>query len=438
MTQPRQNQMISRRIAFTLIGVQALTFFLVISVMMLVDEIRNPAPFAALEFAKETLLKDRDEIAVTFESIRNRHSETAWLIVDGTPAIQRFGPVPPGIEGYLALQDVNAIGFFTVNNTPAILSSLPTGETFALGGITSNPFDLFPIFLADIGQAALWFLVPIIGITALIVPTITRRLLFSLDQTVRTANEISPDMPETRLPLEPVPYELVPMVEGFNRALDRLEDGQRREARFLADAAHELRTPLTIVQTRLDELPDSPLRTKLQSDIKRLSKMADTLLDIQRVRSSAIVKSNLRLDALVAEIARDIAVKAVEREQDLTFDAPDGPVELVGDEIAIRRAVGNVLDNAILYSGEGADIEITVERPARVRIADTGVGFPELGRDLMTDPFVRGPETTQFTSGAGLGLHLSLTMTQAHGGGLTISDRAGGGAEVILDFSPTE
>jgi signal transduction histidine kinase len=152
-----------------------------------------------------------------------------------------------------------------------------------------------PVTWRFLGLALLLLLVqlvlPIMAITivATLLAThfVVKRTLAGLNAAAARAGQIDADQRGVRLPLSGVPGEVATLVGAFNDALQRLDDGHARHERFLADAAHELRTPLAILNTRLENLPDSPDRQRLLADAARLSVLAGQLLDLQRMKGSA-------------------------------------------------------------------------------------------------------------------------------------------------------
>ncbi|MGW5779560.1 sensor histidine kinase [Streptomyces sp. NPDC003863] len=206
-----------------------------------------------------------------------------------------------------------------------------------------------------------------------------------------------------------------------------------RQEAFLADAAHDLRTPAASLRT----LAETALRGETDSvDVHRrtlrlaegMGRLVDGLLTRARLMSgtAAVARQPLRLDQLVEAVAQESAEGAgaghrvrVEAEETVVVADPD----------LVRRAVGNLLDNALAHGhapGVPADVLLTVGRDGTLTVEDAGPGLP---------PEVAGALFERFRSGSGstgLGLSIASWVAHAHGGTLTAGRSAAGGARFVL------
>lgn len=203
-----------------------------------------------------------------------------------------------------------------------------------------------------------------------------------------------------------------------------------RQEAFLADAAHDLRTPAASLRT----LAETALRGETDSaDVHRrtlrlaegMGRLVDGLLTRARLMSgtAAVARQPLRLDQLVEAVV-DVASTEGHR---VRVEAEDSVV--VADPDLVRRAVGNLLDNALAHGhapGEPADVLITVARDGALTVEDAGPGLP---------PEVAGALFERFRSGSGstgLGLSITAWVAHAHGGTLTAGRGEHGGARFVL------
>ncbi|MEE1787029.1 HAMP domain-containing sensor histidine kinase [Streptomyces sp. SP17BM10] len=201
---------------------------------------------------------------------------------------------------------------------------------------------------------------------------------------------------------------------------------------FFADAAHDLRTPVTsmrlLAETGLRGEADSHevLRRTLRQST-RMSELVEGLLTRARLMAGAVPleREPLRLDQLVDAVVADtpagahrVAVRAE-------------PVVVLADAGLLRRAVGNLLGNALAHGhapGEPADIEITVTEDGTVAVDDAGPGIPPGRAESLFERFHSG------AGSSGLGLSIAAWVAHAHGGSLTVVTGARGGARFLLSL----
>ncbi|ODV21614.1 MAG: hypothetical protein ABT25_22575 [Variovorax sp. SCN 67-20] len=247
------------------------------------------------------------------------------------------------------------------------------------------------------------------------------------------AGQIDADQRGVRLPLSDVPGEVATLVAAFNDALQRLDDGHARHERFLADAAHELRTPLAILNTRLDNLPDSAEKTRLLADAARLSVLAGQLLDLQRMKGREERRQRVDLVDMAREVVAEMAPLALASGYDISFEPQAGRVEIDGDRDALSRALTNLVRNAIDHAGGQGSVVVRVDASGDVDVIDDGPGIPPAQRAHVFKPFYRvhasGP-------GAGLGLSLVQEIVRLHGGEVSVHDGPEGGALFRMRFRP--
>ena len=283
--------------------------------------------------------------------------------------------------------------------------------------------------------AFLVLVAPIMLVTSLVVviatPFVIRRGLKGVVATAAQAEHVDIDALATRLPVQGVPAEILPLVEAVNRAFDRLDEGYGRQARFLADAAHELRTPITTLRIQADSLPDSAHKAPLVRATTRLMTLAEQLLDLQRLaRASVRAERTERIDlrALCEHVAADMAPLAIMSGCSLAVEAPQA-VFVRADATSIERALANLIQNAIEHGGAGGEIQLCVMPPGTIAVNDAGPGIPAHERDRVVEPFHRIHPRGR---GAGLGLHLVAEVAQMHGGQLVVSESPLGGASMQL------
>jgi signal transduction histidine kinase len=266
---------------------------------------------------------------------------------------------------------------------------------------------------------------PLVLVTLIAVPWLVRRSMAGVGKVAAQAEAIDIRERGARLEDGAVPRELQPLVRTFNATLARLGEGYEARDRFLADAAHELRAPIAILGTRLEALPHGEARTRLLTDLGRLSNLAEQLLDLQRLGKQAAELAPLDLVALAREVSAEVAPLVLDAGYELAMDAPPAPVLVMGDRQALARAFTNLLHNAIVHAGGKGLIHVQVGADGAFQVSDEGPGIPREQREQIFTPFYR---LRPSSVGAGLGLHLVQEIVARHGGDIGVLDVPGGGA----------
>lgn len=226
------------------------------------------------------------------------------------------------------------------------------------------------------------------------------------------AAAIGPGDPGRRLDEEKAPRELLPIVRGFNAALDRLEAELGRRKRFIADVAHELRTPLAVVSLQIETLADGERKADLQRGLRRLTSLVAQMLDLERLSLSGNQRSQVDLVAVTRDVVAELAPLAIDKGYDLSLVAPYTPVEVIGDVHAIVRALTNLIGNAIAHGG-GGPVEVAVTAGCTIAVHNVGPTISTELQSILFEPFARGNPNGD---GCGLGLHLTREIMRSHGG----------------------
>ena len=223
---------------------------------------------------------------------------------------------------------------------------------------------------------------------------------------------------------------------AVNALLEGLEEARNAQDHLVADAAHELRTPLTALRTDVETLGDPTstlsgedrqhLAIALGLEIDEVSRMITSIVDLARGARPVEESELLRLDDLAADVVA--RARARRPQADIRLDTEE--VTFTGDPNRLERAVGNLVENALLHGG--APVTVTV-RPEGITVDDSGSGIPLADRDAMFDRFRRGRDV-QNRPGSGLGLAIVRQDITAHGGTVTIADAPGGGCRVVISL----
>lgn len=246
-----------------------------------------------------------------------------------------------------------------------------------------------------------------------------RRLVRPLGDLTRALDE------NADLPIDG-PLEVRRTAAAIRTMRTRLVEEATERTRMLTAVAHDLRTPLMGLRLRLEAMPE-PQRSKMVADVERMRSMiADVLTFARRGhRQRNLVDIGPLLSGIVLAYQGDGAVRLTR--------GPDATVRV--DEDALRRAVGNLIENAVNYAG---DAHVLVERRSgyvSIRVEDAGPGIELSDRTRLMRPFERGEASrNNRTGGAGLGLSIVASFARQHGGSFILKDAPGGGlaAEITL------
>ena len=230
------------------------------------------------------------------------------------------------------------------------------------------------------------------------------------------------------------PSEVDRATEAFNVMQTRLSQSMRDRIQLLAGVSHDLRTPLTTLRLKAEFVDDEAVRDGLIATIDELTAICNATLEFTRAETAT--ESTVILDAsdLVREVIGDFQLAKA----DVTATQLES-LRLSCRPVALRRALRNLVENAVRY-GERARLSVTREgSQAVIRVDDDGPGIPPERQADIFKPFVRlEPSRNSATGGLGLGLAIAQGIVQAHGGSLTLTNLPGRGtrAEIRLDLLP--
>lgn len=269
-----------------------------------------------------------------------------------------------------------------------------------------------------------------LGITALLLAPLVwfmaRRLTRPIRQFAEAAERLGldPDAP----PMTPSgPSEVRTAIGAFNDMQGSIRDHMRQRTQTIAAIAHDLRTPLTRLRFRAEQAPPA-LRDRMAADVEEMDALIGQAMAF--VRGEAQPERREALD--LAALAQDCAEGFAETGAAVVFDG-DGVLWVEGDPAALRRAVSNLIENAVKFAGAA---RVTAEHRgdrAVIRIDDDGPGVPEDELDAVFEPFHRGERSrNRQTGGAGLGLAVARQAARAADGDVTLSNRSEGGLAARL------
>jgi signal transduction histidine kinase len=232
-----------------------------------------------------------------------------------------------------------------------------------------------------------------------------------------------------RPPLEESgPLEVVSAARAFNTMQERLATFIRDRTRILAAMSHDLKTPITRLRLRAELLDDEQMRTKFVKDLEEMESMVSATLDFMRgvenrepARPIDIMALLESLQADAAEVAGRVAIGGATAKP------------YTGHPQALKRCLGNLIDNAIKY-GKSATVRVEDAGDAlRIFVRDEGPGIPEGELERVFEPFQRlEASRSRDTGGTGLGLGIARNIARAHGGDIALRNVPGGGLEAMV------
>lgn len=312
-------------------------------------------------------------------------------------------------------------------NSTEFRISLLTGETLVIDAYTRLPVT--PLGL-PIGFGAGLF-GTIVALLALLVMQRETRPLARLAAAVDRV-DLSADPPLLAQSRRSAP-EIRAVISAFNRLQGRLREMLRARMTLIGGIAHDVRTFATRLRLRVEQIPDAAEQRQAIADIDDMIRLLDDALLSSRAGAGGLSQEMVEFAALVqAEAdARSVQGDAV----DVISEGAAGDAIVLGDRLALRRVIANVVDNAIKY-GRLAHVRMSLGPDTIVvTVDDEGPGIPEDQRQAMLEPFNRlETSRNRSTGGAGLGLAVVRSLVEAHDGTIELAAAPTGGTRAIVQL----
>ncbi len=223
------------------------------------------------------------------------------------------------------------------------------------------------------------------------------------------------------------PGEVRRVAEALDAMAGRVRDVLRQRSLTLAALSHDLMTPIARLKLRADELPDEGAKESLRRDLAEMERMVADALAFLRGSDDAEPASPISIAALVLVVVDEFAEDGHEVEERRLDDAT-----VQGRPVALKRAVRNLVGNALKHAREPwVEIEAR-EAGVLVRVGDRGPGLSPAERARVFEPFFRGDRARAAGGGSGLGLPTARAIAEAHGGSLDLAEAPGGGTVATL------
>ncbi|MGB9097448.1 heavy metal sensor histidine kinase [Erwinia sp.] len=368
--------------------------------------------------------------------------------------VLRFPGQPPLIEvnpGHAAIPDLlpvpvgQSLGLASVHHQQAsdgtpFISAAAMAQTRDAPGqleiITGRLMTERTATLSDYRRKIGVLIVLATLIAALLVWILTRRSLQPLHRLAKETAAIDVRHLSRRITLENVPHELLSLVAAFNQMLDRLETSFQQLSQVSADMAHDLRTPIAnllgqtevaLTQKRSNDYYLGLMGSNFE-ELQRLARMIDNMLFLARAEdaSQAIHRDEQPLSEVLQPLADYFEGPAEERDLTLLFPQQGA---VYADADLLRRAVANLVANALRYADAGSIIAITshaVPGGVTVAVVNQGSTLAEAQQARLFDRFYRADVSRHNSStGSGLGLSIVRGIMQLHQGRYAVQSQAG-------------
>jgi signal transduction histidine kinase len=270
------------------------------------------------------------------------------------------------------------------------------------------------------------------------------RVLRPIGRITAVARDIQATDLSRRIELPGPDDELKQLADTFDAMLARLDAAFAAQRQFIADASHELRNPLAIIRTNVDVAladpsadPDDLRHTiaVVKRASGRMARLVDDLLALARRQEPILEHEPVDLGVAVAEASDDFVVPAAAR--NIVLDRVTAPdVVVTGDRDALKRAVANLLENAVRLAPEGSRIRLATGSEgdrAWIAVTDEGPGIAPEDQPHVFDRFWRADKgRSRADGGTGLGLAIVRQIAESHGGEVRLQSKVGVGSSFVI------
>jgi len=272
------------------------------------------------------------------------------------------------------------------------------------------------------------------------------RILGPVVEITRTANKITHEDLSARVKAKHVDEEMKYLVAAFNEMISRLERSFKYIADFSSHVAHELKTPLAIIKG------ESDVALRKERDVKeykrvmkvtleeseRMLRVIEDLLLLTRLdyRPEFLKFEYFELTEFLKEIYEQCKILASQKNIAVSIDVPVTQMVINGDKLHLRRLFFNLISNAIKFTNEKGEIDITAKQENKkviISISDTGMGIADEDLPKVFDKFFHVDRIDKVAErGTGLGLSIAKTIVNIHKGDITVKSKLGYGSTFLV------
>ena len=295
--------------------------------------------------------------------------------------------------------------------------------------------EMIEVVIKIVMSSIVWVLV-----AALIaVYFISARVIAPLREISSAAKRFASGKFDTRVPVKGRD-EVAELATAFNNMAESLDNYDNMRNKFMSDVSHDLRSPMTSISGFIDGILDGVIPPEkhgyylqtVSNEIKRLSRLVSTLLDLSRIQAGERKFSMSDFD--ICEMSRQILIsfeqKITAKQLDVSFDCEEERLIANADRDAIYQVLYNICDNAVKFSAEKGKLSLSVKRikgrKLQVEVFNEGAGIAPSDINYVFERFYKSDKSRGLNkSGAGLGLFISKTIMDAHGQSIWVESEYG-------------
>jgi signal transduction histidine kinase len=227
------------------------------------------------------------------------------------------------------------------------------------------------------------------------------------------------------------PSDIRNLVDSFNIMQARVSNLLSEKDVMLGAIGHDLKTPLAALRVRVESVDDDDEREKMAASIDEMVVILDDILMFARLGKSGEAKQSTDIGVLAESVLDEFDVPGVT----VSFIPPDSRIVADIRPVLVRRALRNLIGNAIKHGGSAALSLSKQNGKLSVFVDDNGPGIPDQNIESMFVPFSRAERSrNRATGGTGLGLTISRAIARSHGGEVILENLAGGGLRAVLEL----
>ncbi len=272
-------------------------------------------------------------------------------------------------------------------------------------------------------------------------------MLRPVDRVSSLAERISYKNLRERLNYKGPNDEIKRLADTFDSMLARLDSAAESQKQFIQDASHELRTPIAIAFTNIEVLEMNNKATKkdyqklldiLKPSLERMNNINNNLLILSEGTSSKSGWSKVEMVSLITEMVNEVKTSASVANINIEWTPPTSEIAVYGDDMHMKQALFNLIDNAIKYNRSGGSIRLsahTEDKTAVFEVADTGIGIAAEDLPRIFNRFFRVDKSrSRERGGSGLGLAIVKKIVEEHDGTISADSTLGHGSTIRISL----
>lgn len=242
--------------------------------------------------------------------------------------------------------------------------------------------------------------------------------------------------------------EIGKLAKSFNSMKQQLDSTEKMRSEFIASVSHDMRTPLTSIHGFVSGMMDGLVKpedynkylTIIKEETIRLTRLTNDILHLAQIQSGnlKLLKEKLKVKDILNFVLN--STRTIMEEKSISISVKcDNTLMVYADGDKLRQILINIIDNAVKYTGQGGEICINVtSRPkhsvTEFRIRDTGIGISVEELPLIFEKFYRVDKSRSLPGGTGLGLNITKSLIELHGGEIGVTSKLGTGTEIIFEL----